>query len=448
MGWAALLLLLPGAASLGAPRTRVTVEVRRALAVPPAAARRAWLDYTWATGGGLPVFVTREAGGRARTVWPAGLREVLDDPDDDGAARYRVSDVGPILAAGGVVAGTHRGEVAFAAAAGSGCELAWTVRFDAARFAPAWRAATAALVGAAADGLARRVAASASENSSPRWFDPLAEFALDEARPDPARLPLLLILPGLDGSAVTAWAQYPDLGRDYELRCLEIPPGDRSSWASLVAVVAGEVDRAAAARRVFVLGESMGAGLALAVGADRADRVAGLVLVSPATAWHETALGGARDALAALPAPLLAAVVALSGYQLFDGAQVATTLRRVATGERAPSLAGASREAYAWRVVRDLPRRLAAPAETIRHRLAWMAPTYAAAAPAALNALRSPLLLVAGTADLRTPAAAEATRIARDAPTRATVKLVEGAGHAGATDDRLDLRAAMADAFP
>ena len=168
---------------------------------------------------------------------------------------------------------------------------------------------------------------------------------------------------------------------------------------------------------------------------------------SPATAWHRTALGGARDALVALPAPVLAVVVALSGYQLFDGAQVANTVRRVATGERAPSLAGAAREAYAWRVVRDLPRRLAAPAETIRHRLSWMAPTYAAAAPDALSALDAPLLLVAGTADLRTPAVDEATRIARDAPTRATVTLVEGAGHAGATDDRLDLRAAMADAF-
>ena len=61
-----------------------------------------------------------------------------------------------------------------------------------------------------------------------------------------------------------------------------------------------------------------------------------------------------------------------------------------------------------------------------------------------LAALQIPTLLVAGTADLRTPAEAEANRIAAAAPEgRCVVHRVEGAGHAGVTDDRLDLCAVM-----
>ena len=61
-----------------------------------------------------------------------------------------------------------------------------------------------------------------------------------------------------------------------------------------------------------------------------------------------------------------------------------------------------------------------------------------------LASLEVPTLLVAGTADLRVPAEAEARRIVAAAPEgRCVLHLVEGAGHAGVTDDRLDLRAVM-----
>ena len=53
------------------------------------------------------------------------------------------------------------------------------------------------------------------------------EFGLDEARPDASALPLLLVLPGADGSGITAWMQYPSLAQEYELRALCIPADDR-----------------------------------------------------------------------------------------------------------------------------------------------------------------------------------------------------------------------------
>ena len=71
-----------------------------------------------------------------------------------------------------------------------------------------------------------------------------------------------------------------------------------------------------------------------------------------------------------------------------------------------------------------------------------MEPTLASGTACALSHLALPILLVAGTADMRVPAQREAERIAREAPRGAPcrVHLVEGAGHAGVTDDRLDLR--------
>ena len=78
--------------------------------------------------------------------------------------------------------------------------------------------------------------------------------------------------------------------------------------------------------------------------AARSSTVAGAVLVSPATGWDRTALGGARSKLVRLPDPVLALIIALSSYQL-DRGQLDTTLRRIATGETSPLLEGDDREA-------------------------------------------------------------------------------------------------------
>lgn len=278
---------------------------------------------------------------------------------------------------------------------------------------------------------------------APRWFDPCVEFGLAEPRPEPASLPLLLVLPGLDGSGVTAWTQYPELALSYEVRALAVPPSDRSTWAEYVALVSAEVD-AAAPREVFLLGESMGSGLALEVATRRSPSLAGLVLVSPASSWDETWLGRSRRRLVALPDALLLLVIGLSSYQLLDAAQLGTTCRRILTGEKASMLSSPGRLDYAWAVVKQLPTRLASPAGTVRHRIAaWAEPSMAAAREPNLGRLATPTLIVAGTADLRTPAAAEARRIQAVAPSEVSVHLVEGAGHAGVTDDRVCLRTLM-----
>ena len=293
-----------------------------------------------------------------------------------------------------------------------------------------------------------------AQQQQPFWFDPLQTYGLDEKRssaPGTPR-PVLIVLPGLDGSSITAWAQYPEVGLDYDLRALAIPPADRSTFDELCEIISAEVKRssgaaAAASVPVYLLGESMGAGVALNVAAGPAGAaLSGLVLVSPATGWDLTWLGGLRSVLVQLPGWLLSLIVGLTSYQLLDVEQLTTTVQRVLSGGTSPLLQGDERTAYAWRVIGDLPTRLSSPAETIRHRLSlWVEPTLASGTTGALSQLELPVLLVAGTADARVPAQSEAERIAREAPAGApcTVHLVEGAGHAGVTDDRLDLRSLL-----
>ena len=452
-----LALLAAAATALQRPPVirRVEVEVTRTLdGVSPEHAREAWLDYSWTSGGGIPALVLREPADAklpsVRTLVPAGLREELayvDQTDDELVARYRVSDPGPLLGVD-VVNGSHTGLVAFAPTK-NGCEMRWEVSFNCRGRTGFWKEATEFLIGNAADALQQHVA----KPSAPYWFDPLQEFGLNTN--DASDKPLLLVLPGLDGSSVTAWMQYPELGEAYDLRCLVLPANCRGSYEDWVNTAVEEVEKAAlraeasrllkkVERPVFVLGESMGAGVALDVAAR--SRVAGAVLVSPATGWDRTALGGARSKLIRLPDPVLALIIALSSYQLLDRGQLDTTLRRIATGETSPLLEGDEREAYAWRVVGELPQRLALPAAACRHRMReWVNPSIEAGSAAALQKQTAPLLIVAGTADLRVPAEEEARRIQKEAPPRCLPRLhlVEGAGHAGATDDRLDLRAVM-----
>ncbi len=60
---------------------------------------------------------------------------------------------------------------------------------------------------------------------------------------DPSTLPLLVYLPGIDGTGLAAYRQFQPLSTAFDLRCVFMPPGDRTSFEGLVDSLAKQVQR-------------------------------------------------------------------------------------------------------------------------------------------------------------------------------------------------------------
>ena len=282
------------------------------------------------------------------------------------------------------------------------------------------------------------------------WFNPLERWRLPGADTPAAPKQVLAYLPGLDGGNGSPFVQFPGLGLQFDVRVQDVPVQDaKLCEASFEAVVD---DVAAYLREVqldsrgsVVMGESYGGVIAAGVALRHADLVSGLILVNPATSVSvmpalqqdiETMrFGNVPDALYALV--LLAKV----GRKTFDGAFLATAVKDILIEKKMeklrqtdPGLAGyydaaledfvgqltAAKEARFWR---GRLAQLVAGCEYVEPRLAQIA---------------QPTLVVAGTADALLDSAPEAARLARILP-RCETHLVEGAGHAGTLDQRVDL---------
>ena len=282
------------------------------------------------------------------------------------------------------------------------------------------------------------------------WFNPLERWRLPGADTPAAPKQVLAYLPGLDGGNGSPFVQFPGLGNHFDVRVQDVPVQDaKLCEASFEAVVD---DVAAYLREVqldsrgsVVMGESYGGVIAAGVALRHADLVSGLILVNPATSVSvmpalqqdiETMrFGNVPDALYALV--LLAKV----GRKTFDGAFLATAVKDILIEKKMeklrqtdPGLAG-----YYDAALEDFVGQLTAPKEARfwRGRLAQLVAGCEYVEPR-LAQIAQPTLVVAGTADALLDSAPEAARLARILP-RCETHLVEGAGHAGTLDQRVDL---------
>ena len=103
---------------------------------------------------------------------------------------------------------------------------------------------------------------------------------------DQPQKPLLVYLPGMDGSGTLFTTQVPALHPHFEVRCLALPRDDRSSWDRLAAQASDLITTVATGRRVYLCGESFGACLALQIAAQAPRLAHRLILVNPASAFH------------------------------------------------------------------------------------------------------------------------------------------------------------------
>ncbi|KAI3776860.1 hypothetical protein L1987_46650 [Smallanthus sonchifolius] len=126
-----------------------------------------------------------------------------------------------------------------------------------------------------------------SDGGPPRWFSPLeCGSRLDNS-------PLLLSLPGVDGTGLSLLLHHQRLGEIFDLWCLHIPTTDRTPFIDLVKLVErtirSEYDQFPD-RPIYLVGESVGACLALAVAARIPHIDLVLVLANPATSFGKSQL--------------------------------------------------------------------------------------------------------------------------------------------------------------
>ena len=103
------------------------------------------------------------------------------------------------------------------------------------------------------------------------------------------KAPLFVFLPGMDGTGHLFSQQLPGLKALFDIRCLSIPPDDLTCWQGLIEQVANLIaleQKQAAARPIYLCGESFGGCLALQLAAYFPQWCDHLILVNPASSFN------------------------------------------------------------------------------------------------------------------------------------------------------------------
>ncbi|GMI67114.1 hypothetical protein like AT5G41120 [Hibiscus trionum] len=125
-----------------------------------------------------------------------------------------------------------------------------------------------------------------SDGGPPRWFSPLE--CSSSTSPD---CPLLLFLPGIDGTGLGLIMHHHKLGKMFNIWCLHIPVQDRTPFNELVKLVETTIrseNFRSPNRPIYLAAECLGACLALSVAARNPNLDLVLVLSNPATSFSKS----------------------------------------------------------------------------------------------------------------------------------------------------------------
>ncbi|XXG79310.1 hypothetical protein AAC387_Pa09g0411 [Persea americana] len=153
------------------------------------------------------------------------------------------------------------------------------------------------------------------DGGPPRWFCPV-----ECSRPIRGS-PLLLFLPGLDGVGLGLILHHKSLGKVFEVRCMHIPVHDRTPFEGLLKLVEETVrleHSASPDTPIYLVGDSFGGCLALAVAARNPTIDLILILSNPATSFGKSQLHSFSPILEALPEELHTAVPYLLSFIMGD----------------------------------------------------------------------------------------------------------------------------------
>ncbi len=218
-------------------------------------------------------------------------------------------------------------------------------------------------------------------------------------------LPLFAFLPGLDGTGALLQTQIAELERHFDIRCLALPPHNRSDWPTLIArTIALVRSECRPGRRVFLCGESFGGCLALSVALGAPELCDRLILVNPASSFNERPY--LKLATAVLPWLPETAYQGLTQTIL----PLLTANRPIDSGVREALVAAMK----------------SVPPKTAGWRLSLLGAFEVE--PSRLRELSCPTLLVAGGSDRLLPSVTEAERLAAVLP-EAKVEILPESGH-------------------
>ena len=295
---------------------------------------------------------------------------------------------------------------------------------------------------------------SVSPASSFRIVRPLIEdgYVGEEEETTRVRKPMLLYLPGFDGTLLSPFIQFPEMSTSFDVCGLRIDMEDRSTFDDLSNAVCDFVRTHGAEEGVYLAGESFGGLLACETAlrlqaAGEGSLLRGLTLINPATSYKGSALDQKAPHVADLPGPLYVLGL-MSLLPLFLDRWQLPQMLKIVSSEALPSVIDTpAREAYMGRVAFTLGSRLKMmPQATLRWRLEeWL--TKGSAAVNEPGRVEEGLatcetLVVAAEMDATLPSYAEASRLAALLP-RSEAFVVDGAGHTSTCGSRIDLTALL-----
>ncbi|QDZ22010.1 alpha/beta fold hydrolase [Chloropicon primus] len=263
----------------------------------------------------------------------------------------------------------------------------------------------------------------------PRVFSPLPPNHRDRK---PEDLPLLIVLPGIDGTGYTAAAQFPALSERFDLKTFLIPVDDRTPLDGLVQILREyielEVARSAEDRPIYIMGESFGGMLALLLAESCGHLCLNrVVLVNPATSFGNSIWASMGDVLPQLPPQAYDALPFAISPLL--GNPLGLARRRVDEDQPLASQAVQTIESlFDLLPVLDQLKDILPP-QTLKWKLDLLQEGAKRVDDALLSRLEQRVLVIAGDADLLIPSKDESERLKRNLRT-CSVKVVEGAGHA------------------
>lgn len=241
----------------------------------------------------------------------------------------------------------------------------------------------------------------------------LAQPRLRPWNTDPNQPPLVF-LPGMDGTGDLFHTQAPSLDPHFAVHSLQLPPWVYPDWSALVTATWTTLIKRFPDTPIVLCGESFGGCLALKLAAYAPERVAGLILVNPASSFaHQGWLVQGSRWVDWLPLGLFG----LSHWVLL------------------PFLADLTRLRPADRQ-RLMEAMMAVPHAVCQNRLSLLRDFDLA--PEILARLSQPTLILASAQDRLLPSLTEAERLVNALP-RATYEVLPDSGHACLLETDVDL---------